>query len=174
MFSITFVVNLQKTLILLLLCHPGLFWLNSLNDNMVSLRSYSRVKRLWKHSEAFFCQRVERALQVSRNAQLIATSKVCFCFFFEIIFVFPVFFDLSFSSSFFELNHCKYLSWFKLLHCYGSVFGSLHLIIRCLQAKCFGECFKVVYRVLHNCWNKAAASKTFIDDLIHFSLSRLS
>jgi len=30
------------------------------------------------------------------------------------------------------------------------------------------------YRVFHNCWNKAAASKTFIDDLIHFSLSRLS
>jgi len=30
------------------------------------------------------------------------------------------------------------------------------------------------YRVFHNCWNIAAASKTFIDDLIHFSLSRLS
>jgi len=25
------------------------------------------------------------------------------------------------------------------------------------------------YRVFHNCWNKAATSKTFIDDLIHFS-----
>jgi len=31
-----------------------------------------------------------------------------------------------------------------------------------------------LYRVFHNCWNKVAASKTFIDDLIHFSLSRLS
>jgi len=36
------------------------------------------------------------------------------------------------------------------------------------------RCFEVIYRVFHNCWNKAAASKTFIDDLIHFSLSRLS
>jgi len=33
---------------------------------------------------------------------------------------------------------------------------------------------KCIYTVFHNCWNKAAASKTFIDDLIHFSLSRLS
>jgi len=32
----------------------------------------------------------------------------------------------------------------------------------------------LTYRVFHNCWNRAAASKTFIDDLIHFSLSRLS
>jgi len=36
------------------------------------------------------------------------------------------------------------------------------------------EVIKWTYRVFHNCWNKAAASKTFIDDLIHFSLSRLS
>jgi len=34
--------------------------------------------------------------------------------------------------------------------------------------------FICIYRVFHNCWNKAAASKTFIDDLVPFSLSRLS
>jgi len=39
----------------------------------------------------------------------------------------------------------------------------------------FAKMFDILlYRVFHNCWNKAAASKTFIDDLIHFSLSRLS
>jgi len=39
---------------------------------------------------------------------------------------------------------------------------------------CYCVLKRTIYRVFHNCWNKAAASKTFIDDLIHFSLSRLS
>jgi len=42
------------------------------------------------------------------------------------------------------------------------IFMCLHVLHTC------------IYRVFHNCWKKAAASKTFIDDLIQFSLSRLS